>query len=114
MVKAKYNKVFEDALGHVIEIKAALKLKKNASPKFLKTRIVALVLKQKVGKEHIIFIPRRKPLLDLTAPGAPLSNVYDELTKQLKDQSKPLIRAGVSAFFKKGIRDLIKHLQFLF
>ncbi|XP_045194815.2 uncharacterized protein K02A2.6-like [Mercenaria mercenaria] len=51
LMKARYGEIFQDNLGHVKNVKAKLRLKKYATPRFHKARPVPLALKPKIEKE---------------------------------------------------------------
>ena len=46
-----YDEVFQDELGNMKTIKAKLRLKENATPKFYRPRRVPFALKEAVGQE---------------------------------------------------------------
>ncbi|XP_053383801.1 uncharacterized protein K02A2.6-like [Mercenaria mercenaria] len=51
LMKSKYGQLFDGGLGHVKDVKATLKLKQDASPRFMKARPVPLALRSKIEKE---------------------------------------------------------------
>ncbi|XP_053391713.1 uncharacterized protein K02A2.6-like [Mercenaria mercenaria] len=51
LMKARYGEIFQDNLGHVKNVKAKLRLKKDAAPRFHKARPVPLALKPRIEKE---------------------------------------------------------------